>query len=209
MSEFENKKICLLDFKTGNTGSVSNLLEKLNIKYCVSNKNHEIESSSHLILPGVGSFEKAINNLKNEIDIDLIEKQVFDHKKPILGICVGMQIMAENGNEFGNHKGLGWIEGKVDIIDSKRLSLPHVGWNTVEIKKKNKVFNNFDKNYDFYFVNSYCMYLKNKIDILATSNYGSDFPSIINKNNIYGFQFHPEKSQRAGKMLLKNFFDLN
>jgi imidazole glycerol-phosphate synthase subunit HisH len=207
MSEIKKKKICVLDFDTGNIGSVSNLLEKLNLNYCVSNKNDDLEDSSHLILPGVGSFSKAITKLKQKIDITFLNKQVLQKKKPILGICVGMQLMAEIGNEFGINEGLGWIKGSVDLIKSNEMPLPHIGWNEVNIEMDNKIFDGIDSGHDFYFVNSYYFNIKDNQDMIGSTNYGSKFPSIVNKGNIYGVQFHPEKSQKYGQKIILNFIN--
>ena len=206
MSETK-KKICVLDFDTGNIGSVSNLLEKLYLNYCVSNKNDDLENCSHLILPGVGSFSKAIAKLKEKIDLDFLNKQVLKKKKPILGICVGMQLMAEIGNEFGSNEGLGWIKGSVDLIKSNGMPLPHIGWNEVNIENDNKIFDGIESGHDFYFVNSYYFNIKDSQDMIGSTNYGSKFPSIVNRENIYGVQFHPEKSQKYGQKIILNFIN--
>ncbi len=207
MSELKNKKVCIIDFDTGNIGSVSNLLEKLNINFCISNKDDDIKNSTHLILPGVGSFSRAITKLKNKININVLNEQVIKKEKPILGICVGMQIMADQGNEFGVTKGLGWINGTVDKIKTKDLLLPHIGWNEVYFEKKHKLFSNLISKSDFYFVNSYYFNLKNENYMIASTIYGIKFPSIINKKNIFGVQFHPEKSQKIGQKIILNFLN--
>tara|TARA_A100001015_G_scaffold238936_1_gene272073 strand:- start:797 stop:1423 length:627 start_codon:yes stop_codon:yes gene_type:complete len=205
--ENKSKKVCIIDFETGNIGSVSNLLEKLNINFCISAKDEDIRNSSHLILPGVGSFAKAVNKLRDKVNLNTLNDEVLNNEKPILGICVGMQIMAEVGNEFGVTKGLGWIKGSVDKINSKDLPLPHIGWNEVCFEKKNKLFLNLISNSDFYFVNSYYFNLKNEDNMIASTIYGIKFPSIINKNNIFGVQFHPEKSQLIGQKIILNFLN--
>ncbi len=207
MLENKSKKVCIIDFETGNIGSVSNLLEKLNINFCISAKDEDIRNSSHLILPGVGSFAKAVNKLRDKVNLNILNDEVLNNEKPILGICVGMQIMAEVGNEFGVTKGLGWIKGSVDKINSKDLPLPHIGWNEVCFEKKNKLFLNLISNSDFYFVNSYYFNLKNEDNMIASTMYGIKFPSIINKNNIFGVQFHPEKSQLIGQKIILNFLN--
>ena len=142
MLEVRNCKVCIIDFGTGNIGSVANMLDKLNINFCISNKDYDIESSTHLILPGVGSFSNAMSKLNDKVNLSHLNEQVLKKKKPILGICVGMQIMADQGNEFGTSKGLGWISGSVDLIDSKSFSLPHIGWNEVVFEKDHKLFSN-------------------------------------------------------------------
>lgn len=205
MSEYKEKHICIIDFESGNIASISNVLEKLKLNYCISNKNEDIEKATHLILPGVGSFAVAMTKLKKNIDISFLEKEVLVKKKPILGICVGMQIMADVGNEFGSTKGLGWIEGSVDLIDSKGASLPHIGWNEVKFKNDNNFFDKIETGHDFYFVNSYYFNLKSSENMIASTEYGIRFPSAINKENLFGVQFHPEKSQKFGRQLILNF----
>ena len=205
MSEYKEKHICIIDFESGNIASISNVLEKLKLNYCISNKNEDIEKATHLILPGVGSFAVAMTKLKKNIDISFLEKEVLVKKKPILGICVGMQIMADVGNEFGSTKGLGWIAGSVDLIDSKGASLPHIGWNEVKFKNDNNFFDKIETGHDFYFVNSYYFNLKSSENMIASTEYGIRFPSAINKENLFGVQFHPEKSQKFGRQLILNF----
>ena len=195
-------KVCILDYGSGNVQSVRNLLQHLKVKSTISNKNKAIQDSTHIILPGVGAFGEAIKKLRKNIDIDFLEKEVLKNKKPFLGICVGMQLLAEVGDEFGIHKGLGWIKGKV--IKLKSNVLPHIGWNEVKIKKKNLIFNNLSEK-DFYFVHSFYFDVKEKNFVLASTNYKSNFCSVVNKRNIYGVQFHPEKSQQGGKQIIKNF----
>ena len=208
MSEIE-KKICIIDYGSGNIGSVSNVLNKLNLNYCVSNSIEDFKNSSHFILPGVGSFGSAMKKLNQSIDIDKLEYEILNNKKPILGICVGMQLMAEFGYEFGKSKGLGWIKGNVEIIKTSGLILPHIGWNSVKVKKDNSLLNNEEKNKDFYFVNSYYFDIENNDQVIATTEYGMNFPSIISFKNIYGVQFHPEKSQKPGKKLIFDFINSN
>jgi len=207
MLETNSKKVCLIDFDTGNIGSISNLLEKLKINFCVSDKDDDIRNSSHLILPGVGSFAKAMFKLKNKINLDVLNDEVLKKNKPILGICVGMQIMADIGNEFGISKGLGWISGSVDVLDTGGLPLPHIGWNEVYIENDSNLFSQIENNKDFYFVNSYFFNLKNNNEMIASTNYGLKFPSAINKKNIFGVQFHPEKSQKHGQKIILNFIN--
>jgi glutamine amidotransferase len=202
------KNICILDYGVGNIFSLINILKKNNINFTYSRKKKNISNATHLILPGVGSFDIAIRKLSESISIDFLNNEVLIKKKPILGICVGMQIMATNGYENTLTNGLGWIEGSVKIIDSKKLPLPQVGWNNLLLSsKKSDIMNGIEKK-DFYFLNSYYFNVKNKKNIIACTSYGIKFPSVIQKNNIVGVQFHPEKSQKAGLQLIDNFIKL-
>jgi len=201
-------KICILDYGIGNIFSLKNILKKNDINFTYSRKKKDILSATHLILPGVGSFDIAIKKLSESISIDFLNNVVLKKKKPILGICVGMQIMAKNGHENTLTSGLGWIEGSVKIIDSKKLPLPQVGWNNLlHSRKKSDIIVGIEKK-DFYFLNSYYFDVMNKNNVIAYSSYGIKFPSVIQKNNIVGVQFHPEKSQKAGLQLIKNFIKL-
>jgi glutamine amidotransferase len=201
-------KICILDYGIGNIFSLKNILKKNEINFTYSRKKKDILNATHLILPGVGSFDVAIKKLSESIPINFLNNEVLKKKKPILGICVGMQIMAKNGYENVLTSGLGWIEGSVKIIDSKKLPLPQVGWNNLlHTRKKSDIMSGIEKK-DFYFLNSYYFDVMNKKNVIAYSSYGIKFPSVIQKNNIVGVQFHPEKSQKAGLQLIKNFIKL-
>jgi glutamine amidotransferase len=157
-------------------------------------------------LPGVGAYEAAMKKIKNKISIKNLENEIFIKKKFFLGICVGMQILSEKSSEFGNSQGLGWIKGDVKKIKSKIL--PHIGWNEIIIKKNSQIINNIDNKTDFYFVNSYHFDVEDNKLIIAKTKYGESFCSILQKDNIFGAQFHPEKSQESGKTFIKNFLML-
>jgi glutamine amidotransferase len=198
------KNICILDYGTGNIHSLKNILSKLSVPYKYSNKIKDIQNATHLILPGVGAFDVAYKNANKFLPIKIIVEEIFNKSKPILGICVGMQIMASYGEEGQGSKGFNWIEGNVIKINVNNLTLPHVGWNNI-IKVKDSTIVDSLYSQDFYFLNSYYFNVKNKDHIIAYSKYGLKFPSIIQKKNIYGVQFHPEKSQINGKKILLNF----
>ena len=138
--------------------------------------------------------------------IEELNNYVINKKKPFFGICVGMQLLADNSLENGNHEGLGWIKGTIKKLPSKKLKMPHMGWNSIEVLNKNMKI--YPKETDYYFVHSYYFNCKNKENILAKTNYGIDFPSIVNKENIYGLQFHPEKSSEQGLDIIKNFIEI-
>ena len=199
-------KVCILDYGSGNVGSVNNLIKFLNYECIISNDPNEIEKSTHIILPGVGAFGAAMKKVREKIPIKKLENEIFNKKKPFLGICVGMQLMATASEEFGEFEGLGWIEGKVKKMKSKIL--PHIGWNDITIKKDSKIFSGLNEHKDFYFVHSFRFDLKDKNLVVAETEYGEKFCSIFQKENIIGVQFHPEKSQKTGQVLLKNFLSL-
>ena len=199
----KNAKVCVLDYGSGNVASVYNLINRLGYDIKVSNKAEDIKKSSHLILPGVGAFGASIEKIKNNISIELLSDEVKVKKKPFLGICVGMQVLAEKGLEFGSHEGLGWIEGTVEKINAKVL--PHVGWNNIEMKKNSPIFSNIKNASDFYFVNSYAFKVKDNNFIIAETTYENTFCSAVQKENIFGVQFHPEKSQKVGQDIIENF----
>jgi len=199
-------KVCILDYGSGNVASVFNLLKFLNFECVISNESHLIKNSTHLILPGVGAFGASMEKIKKNIPIDILENEVLKKNKPFLGICVGMQVMTETSEEFGHYYGLGWIKGKVKKMKSK--TLPHIGWNEVIIKKKTKIFSGLDDRRDFYFVNSYFCNLDDKNLIIGETEYDQLFCSAFQKDNIVGVQFHPEKSQKTGQIVLKNFLSL-
>lgn len=199
-------KVCLLDYGSGNIRSIYNLIKFLGYNCQISNNDQVIKNSSHIILPGVGAYEAAMKKIKNKISIKNLENEILKKKKFFLGICVGMQILSEKSNEFGNSQGLGWIKGKVKKIKSKIL--PHIGWNEIIIKKNSQILNNIDNKTDFYFVNSYHFDVEDNKLIIAKTKYGESFCSILQKDNIFGAQFHPEKSQESGKIFIKNFLML-
>jgi len=205
MSQIE--KVCILDYGSGNVGSIFNLLKYLEINSVVSNKKKDIQNSSHLILPGVGSFESAMKKITQNLPIEYIENEVVSKGKPFLGICIGMQVLAEYGLEFGKNNGLGWIKGSVIEIESGNQPLPHIGWNNVDFIQKPKLVSGLDKVNDFYFVNSYCFKLEENNNLIGETTYHEKFASIIGKDNILGVQFHPEKSQAAGQKLITNFLE--
>ena len=200
------KKICILDYGSGNVGSVKNILEFLKFDFIISNSIQSIKDSSHIILPGVGAFGKSMEKIKKKIPLDVLEDEIINKKKPFLGICVGMQVLFNSSEEFGNFEGLGWLKGKVKKIKAKIL--PHVGWNEIEITKENALLRNLENNKDFYFVNSFHSIPDDKNIIISETKYEEKFCSAIQKDNIFGVQFHPEKSQLAGQIILKNFFSI-
>lgn len=203
------KNIVLLDIKMGNVDSIIKAVEYNGYKCKLSNSRKDLEKSDIIILPGQGAFDSAMKNIQNlKIDQTLIEKS--KDKTLFLGICLGMHLMADFGYENNKKtRGLGLINGEVKILPKKKIKIPHLGWNEVKFKKKDKILMDISNKKDFYFLHSYYFDLKYKKNLIATSNYGINFPSIIKDKNIYGVQFHPEKSLWAGVNLIKNFIELS
>jgi len=201
-------KVCILNYGSGNVKSVYNMVSYLKYDVVVSNKADDIKRASHIVLPGVGSFGSAMQKIKASIPLAVLEKEVLNHQKPFLGICVGMQVLAEKGFEHGECHGLGWIKGSVRKLQAGTLPLPHIGWNEVSIKRESPLFKAFADIRDFYFVHSYVFDISDAALTVSETQYEESFCSTIQLNNIYGVQFHPEKSQKAGQLLLKNFFEL-
>ena len=199
-------KICIIDYGSGNQKSLYNLIDYLGYNVCLSRREQDISDSTHLLLPGVGSYVDLMERI-NYLNLnDLINEHVLIKKKPFLGICVGMQVLSTFGNENNRIKGLDFIEGEVRKINSRGLKIPHIGWNNIYLKKNSFSGSEIFFNLDFYFLHSYVFEPKDKNNIIGFTEYGETFPSIINKENIWGFQFHPEKSQQAGQIILKKFF---
>tara|TARA_Y100000389_G_scaffold183790_1_gene201618 strand:+ start:440 stop:1060 length:621 start_codon:yes stop_codon:yes gene_type:complete len=196
--------VAVIDYNTGNVDSVVKAIKYFDKKVILTNDIEEIKNSRKIILPGQGSFQFGMEELKRLSLIDLIRERVLNDKIPILGICLGMQLFAEFGYENGENTGLGFIKGSVKRIETK-LKLPHIGWNEVNFKKKDEILNGLEDKKDFYFVHSYYFECLNIEDNLASTNYDFEFPSIVRKNNVIGFQFHPEKSLKNGLKLLNNF----
>lgn len=195
----------------GNLGSIANMLKRIGYESKITDNLNEIKNAKKIILPGIGHFDKAMNNLKELGFVEILNKKVLEDKIPVLGICLGMQLLA-NKSEEGNLSGLGWIHGEVKKfsfggLPENKLKIPHMGWNLVHLKKDNPLVNNMYHEPRFYFVHSYHFQCSNEADVLATTYYGYYFPSIIAKSNIIGVQFHPEKSHKFGMKLLKNFVE--
>ena len=201
------KPVVVIDYGVGNITSVIHAISFLGYEGHVSSESEKIRQAHCLVLPGVGAFSEAMKNLRDLRLIEVLHQEVIEKKKPILGICLGMQVMAKSSEENGIHSGLGWIEGEVRAFSDHYgdLKIPHVGWTTVAIKKKSPLFNRISDELSFYFDHSY--YLDcNMEEVAAKSDYGISFVSAIQKDNIFGVQFHPEKSQTAGLKLFRSFF---
>jgi glutamine amidotransferase len=202
--------ITIIDYGVGNIRAYINLYERININIKVAYNATDLKNATKIILPGVGAFDYAMTRLNSSGMRERITELVLDKKTPIIGICVGMQMLGDKSEE-GELPGLGWIPGKVMQFDSSVLSserrLPHMGWNNISHDNDN-LFNAIDSNNRFYFLHSYYFKCKNEENILATTDFGTNFTSAIKKDNIYGVQFHPEKSHNNGVQLLKNFANI-
>lgn len=198
----------IVNFGMGNLRSIQYKLQKLNITALIGSEIRDIEKADKLILPGVGHFASGMKNLHDSNLIDIIEKKVFGDKVPILGICLGMHLFTK-WSEEGNVEGLGWIEAETKRFhfnsSSNELRVPHVGWNNITKKKKSPLLDGIPDGSRFYFTHSYHVITVNNDDIIATTHYGYDFISGIQKENIYGTQFHPEKSHKEGMQIIQNF----
>jgi imidazole glycerol-phosphate synthase subunit HisH len=201
------KKICILDYGSGNVRSVYNILSFLDFQVKISNNINVIRNASHLILPGVGSFGAAMKRINEIIPLDVVEQEVLVKGKPFLGICVGLQVLANKGLEHEENDGLGWISGSVNKLVAKKEPLPHIGWNDIMIRKPSRLFEGLEENQDFYFVHSYAI-TTDEQNVLSETVYEEAFCSSICRDNIYGVQFHPEKSQKAGQQVFNNFLSI-
>jgi imidazole glycerol-phosphate synthase subunit HisH len=198
--------IGIIDYGSGNTNSILSMLEYLDIDAKIICKPSEVLFCDKLILPGVGSFDYAIKTLRSSGWVDYIERAVLHEKKPILGICLGMQLFCSSSEE-GQEKGLNWIDASVIRFKKEgEIKIPHMGWNYLSVNKENKIIEKDAlKGNRFYFVHSYHVVCNNKSDVLSYTDYGYKIVSAVSKDNIYGVQFHPEKSHRHGLSLFEKF----
>ena len=210
-------KIAIIDFESGNLKSVFKAVEfaskraNLNSDIQILNSNENLKSFDKIILPGQGSFKQCYNSLTSiEGMLDGLNEVVLNKQKPILGICVGMQLFSNFGEEDGGSKGFGWIKGdvkKIQILDNS-FKLPHMGWNNIEINPKSRLLNEVENESHLYFVHSYRFDVTDRDNVSATTNYSEKVDAVVEKNNIFGTQFHPEKSQENGIKILENFIRL-
>lgn len=203
--------ITLINYGSGNIYAIANIYKHLNIPFRLSNDPEEILQAQKLILPGVGDYDETMALLENNGVKRALNEAVLIQKIPILGVCVGMQIMGEYSDE-GIKEGFGWIPGRVrklkpELLESKP-HLPHLGWNSIEFLQESSFFKDIDAARGFYFLHSYYFDCENAENIFAKTIYGTEFASAINHENIYGVQFHPEKSHQNGINIFQNFYDL-
>ena len=200
--------IGIIDYGSGNVKAIANIYKKLNLDYFVTSEPDELDKADRLILPGVGAFDQTMKLLNESGLQKKLDQKVLTDKLPIMGICVGMQIMAESSEE-GTQPGLGWLKGHVLKINEgeipKKPKLPHMGWNNVALTRENLILDEVDTEKGFYFLHSYYVQPQQAEDVLATVNYGSDLTCVVRRENIIGIQFHPEKSHNNGVQIFKNF----
>lgn len=200
--------ITIIDYGIGNIFAFQNVYKRLNIPTKIAKTAKDLNEVGKLVLPGVGAFDYAMMRLNDSGMRERLDQLVIEEKKPVIGICVGMQMMA-NGSDEGKLEGLKWVDARVKKFDESTIKhitkLPHMGWNDVVPEKEHPLFAGLEENALFYFLHSYYFHCANESDSIATSDYGINFTSSINRNNIYGIQFHPEKSHHYGEILLHNF----
>ena len=199
--------IVIIDYGMGNVGSVYNMLRKLRVKAKISSAVADIESAERLILPGVGHFDRGMQNLHDRGLIPILHEQVINNKKKVLGICLGMQMMTKKSDE-GSLGGLGWVDGEtIQFQPTQGIKVPHMGWDIVKPGANGQLFEK-DNLERFYFVHSYYVQMNNRSEIAATCDYGHEFVASFESGNIFGVQFHPEKSHLFGMRLLEKFITL-
>lgn len=202
--------IAVLDYGMGNSAAVLNMVRIAGAQAYVCSSPNDLEEASAILLPGVGAFDNGMDKLKNSGFLDVLEKKVIQEKKPFLGICLGMQLLFKKSEE-GRLEGLGWLDGDVtkfdfaDLALSRPFKVPHMGWNLVMPNNFDCLYAGLEEEARFYFVHSYHVNCENPLDVLAISRYGYEFTCSVHRENIWGAQFHPEKSHQFGIRFFKNF----
>ncbi len=201
--------ITIIDYEVGNLFSIKNILKKIGVKSVIESDPNKARHAEKLILPGVGNFGHGMQKLRQSGWEEVLNHKVLEEKTPILGICLGMQLLTQGSEEAPGEKGLGWFDADTRKFafedENKRWKIPHMGWNDVKVQNNSRLFDGFEEERRFYFVHSYHVVCNQKSDVMGTSHYGYDFVCALEKDNILGAQFHPEKSHRFGMQLLKNF----
>lgn len=203
-------RIVIVDYRTGNLNSIRRTLDRIGSPSIISSDPKDVTEADKIILPGVGHFAKAMANLKELKLLDPLNEAVLIKRKPVLGICLGMELMAITSEE-GDTPGLRWLDAgavRLKISASTRHKVPHMGWNSIQIRKASALMKGVGDLSEFYFAHSYHLQIKDRSDLLNETEYGVTFPSAVERNNIFGVQYHPEKSHGSGVRVLKNFIDL-
>lgn len=199
-------KIAVVDYGVGNLKSVTNAMQYLGFETCISGDAGDLEHADAVILPGVGAFPDAADKLRlSGLDQVVIKQSA---RKPVLGICLGMQLLFDRGEEVRPSEGLGLVPGRVAKIKTQ-FKLPHIGWNSLRFQNNSPIFNGLDDGAYVYFVHTFCGYAEHEEDVIARTPYGASVVAAVSRGNVFGCQFHPEKSGETGLMILKNFGELN
>lgn len=203
--------IVIVDYGVGNLGSIINMLKKAGSKAIASSDPNVLRQAEKLILPGIGAFDAGMSKLNERGLVPLLNHLALEKKVPFLGLCLGLQLMTKNSEEGGT-QGLGWFDAETVRFkfegEQSQLKVPHMGWNTINIQQEHPIFTDLETDARFYFVHSYFVKSNNQQEVLAKTDYGASFDSILGKENILGAQFHPEKSHKFGLHLLKNFAEV-
>ena len=202
--------IVIVDYGMGNLGSIENMFKKIGISAIISSDLNIISKGSKIVLPGVGSFDSAMKKISSSGLLNVLNDKALVEKVPVLGICLGMQLLT-NSSEEGTHSGLKWIDAETLSFKGRvneSLKIPHMGWNSVNFHSSNTILQDYEMDVKFYFVHSYFVKVKNESNSLMSTNYGLSFDSAIVRENIFGVQFHPEKSLKNGMQILKNFSEM-
>lgn len=203
--------IAIIDYGSGNIQAIKNIYKQLKVECKFVSEPNQLDGVDKIILPGVGAFDEAMTQLNESGMREVLDLMVLEQKVPVLGVCVGMQIMA-SGSDEGKLDGLGWFDAQVKLFDENDIKLkpklPHMGWNEISPKNDHPIFDSIDVEKGYYFLHSFYFECNEENDVLAKTHYGKAFHCAINKENIYGFQFHPEKSHSNGINLFKNFAEL-
>ena len=204
------KTVALVDYGIGNVDSVRRALQECGAEVVLTDKREEFARASAIVLPGVGAFGDGMKHLRERSLVEILEEQVLERKVPFLGICLGMQMLAKKGFENETVDGLGWIDADCVLLKPMAANdrIPHIGWNEAVHDGRSPLFRDLPSGKDFYFVHSYALKCRKPPEIVATTPYAGGFPCAVGRDNIWGVQFHPEKSQKAGFQLLRNFLAL-
>jgi glutamine amidotransferase len=200
--------IAIIDYGSGNVAAIADIFKRLKLPHTITRDHAELKAADRFVMPGVGAFDTTMRTLKSSGLIGLLNDEVHGRRKKIMGVCVGMQILGDSSDE-GVLPGLGWIPGHIRRIDPATINglpkLPHMGWNSVHIKRVSPLFDSVDPERGFYFLHSYYFDANDSESILATVDYGSKLPCVVASGNVFGFQFHPEKSHSNGVAVFRNF----
>jgi glutamine amidotransferase len=201
-------KVAIIDYGLCNLDSVARVVEECGAEAVITGTTEGLDVATHIILPGVGTFPVAMDYLRNEKIDEALTEQVIGNRIPFLGVCLGMQMMAEKSSEVEDCTGLGWIKGEVKRLEPNEedKTVPHIGWNEVSLRRESPLFRNIATDKDFYFVHSYHLSAENEAEVVARTPYAAGFVSAVQRDeHIFGVQFHPEKSQKIGFQVIKNF----